>query len=722
MKWVSLAFGLLGALVLGVSGYLWQSFLGSPDMQFIMLISQVRVAGDAGDAASARAAWSGFSFLSTLPWFSYLGAALSLAGAVLVVLRGRVAAIPLLIGPVFVLLPLAMVVASIPELSPYLYAELVNIPSVLAGLAALTVRGTARVATAPGVEPPIAEKKSDEARQKQLWLGGIAVTVLGLLLLVLGLSGRGKASDDELYFHYGPVALWSYDLLDLADGPLQPGQLVAAEWDGAWFAGHVISPSGDGARIRFDGWETEWDQELTRERLRSLPDHLVPTRPPRNKVAGAAFGTPTASPCSFVLSLYQPEAGLEGVESLSKLPAKKTLYSPRLDLDGVSLEPALAGSPIQAGKPFALAAVGTVRVKEAGPHYFAATSNGTTKLWVDDQLVTADSPVQLDAGAHDLRVDHRHDGGSSLKLQLRMGTKPGALRAIDLTRDGVAQFAPDEGGGVRIVLDEALLFDLDRDNLKPSAERALSSIYTRSIAPVPSAPINIEGHTDATGTSLHNQDLSRRRAESVRGWLTQHGRASSGLNIQAFGETRPRVPNDSDDHRRLNRRVELVIGPANSATDSDATPAPAAAIAPAAAPSPTAAPAPPTTPAAIAPGAQNQAVLDVLNGYYRELNDGNFDANRYFEPSVERYITMMNTSTDAMNNYIRNIFPKQFKQHHFELEEGSLSQESPGQYLYVEHSNYIQAGKTQSVEKRVKVRVRLSPAGKLVSLHQFQRL
>jgi hypothetical protein len=56
------------------------------------------------------------------------------------------------------------------------------------------------------------------------------------------------------------------------------------------------------------------------------------------------------------------------------------------------------------------------------------------------------------------------------------------------------------------------------------------------------------------------------------------------------------------------------------------------------------------------------------------------------------------------------------------LEEGSLSQESPGQYLYVEHSNYIQAGKTQSVEKRVKVRVRLSRAGKLVFFHQFQRL
>jgi hypothetical protein len=42
--------------------------------------------------------------------------------------------------------------------------------------------------------------------------------------------------------------------------------------------------------------------------------------------------------------------------------------------------------------------------------------------------------------------------------------------------------------------------------------------------------------------------------------------------------------------------------------------------------------------------------------------------------------------------------------------------------VYVEQSKYILAGKTKSVEKRVKVRIRLSPSGKLVSLHQFQRL
>jgi len=68
-----------------------------------------------------------------------------------------------------------------------------------------------------------------------------------------------------------------------------------------------------------------------------------------------------------------------------------------------------------------------LRVKVAGPYYFAVASNGNTRLWIDDQAVTLDSPVQLDAGAHEVRVEHRHDGGSSLTLRLRMGDKPSAL-------------------------------------------------------------------------------------------------------------------------------------------------------------------------------------------------------------------------------------------------------------------------------------------------------
>jgi outer membrane protein OmpA-like peptidoglycan-associated protein len=118
----------------------------------------------------------------------------------------------------------------------------------------------------------------------------------------------------------------------------------------------------------------------------------------------------------------------------------------------------------------------------------------------------------------------------------------------------------DLGGDSRLVLPESILFDLNEDKLKPSSERALLTLDELMLKPSPDAPVRVEGHTDDLGTDAHNMVLSRRRAESVRTWLLQHGRAEAALSIEAYGETRPRVPNTSDANRKANRRVELLIG------------------------------------------------------------------------------------------------------------------------------------------------------------------
>jgi len=117
------------------------------------------------------------------------------------------------------------------------------------------------------------------------------------------------------------------------------------------------------------------------------------------------------------------------------------------------------------------------------------------------------------------------------------------------------------------------------------------------------------------------------------------------------------------------------------------------------------------------------AAQTLLESYYADLNANTFDANRYFEPSVERYITMMNTSTSSMNDYIRRVFPMQFKQHHFSLEPGSLKPEAtPNTYLFVERSSYYQVATKKNLNQRVQVRMRTSPQGRMVFFHQFQRL
>jgi len=71
--------------------------------------------------------------------------------------------------------------------------------------------------------------------------------------------------------------------------------------------------------------------------------------------------------------------------------------------------------------------------------------------------------------------------------------------------------------------------------------------------------VEIQGHTDNVGGAQHNQELSQRRAESVRTWLVTHGVESERLTSTGYGMTRPLVPNITPANRARNRRVQFII-------------------------------------------------------------------------------------------------------------------------------------------------------------------
>ena len=73
--------------------------------------------------------------------------------------------------------------------------------------------------------------------------------------------------------------------------------------------------------------------------------------------------------------------------------------------------------------------------------------------------------------------------------------------------------------------------------------------------------IDIYGHTDATGGEAYNQDLSKRRAESVAADLKRRGVQSARIGTQGFGESQPIASNDTEQGRATNRRVEIKIVP-----------------------------------------------------------------------------------------------------------------------------------------------------------------
>lgn len=102
-----------------------------------------------------------------------------------------------------------------------------------------------------------------------------------------------------------------------------------------------------------------------------------------------------------------------------------------------------------------------------------------------------------------------------------------------------------------------ILFDLDSANIKvdskPVLEEVLGLLHSE-----PSWKLTIEGHTDSTGSSDHNQKLSLQRADAVKAYLLGAGIEEGRLQTRGFGSAKPVADNASEMGRAQNRRVELV--------------------------------------------------------------------------------------------------------------------------------------------------------------------
>ncbi|MCS7073096.1 MAG: OmpA family protein [Bacteroidia bacterium] len=76
----------------------------------------------------------------------------------------------------------------------------------------------------------------------------------------------------------------------------------------------------------------------------------------------------------------------------------------------------------------------------------------------------------------------------------------------------------------------------------------------------PELKVTIRGHTDADGDANYNLLLSERRASSIKNWLIENADISSErLVAEGYGESRPVVPNDTEENKARNRRVEFDI-------------------------------------------------------------------------------------------------------------------------------------------------------------------
>lgn len=103
-----------------------------------------------------------------------------------------------------------------------------------------------------------------------------------------------------------------------------------------------------------------------------------------------------------------------------------------------------------------------------------------------------------------------------------------------------------------------VLFATNQATLTPAGIATVRKL-AEVLAQNPGRTVLVEGFTDSTGGTAHNQSLSERRAGSVRDALMGMGVGRERIAVRGYGEAFPVAPNDTAGNRQLNRRVEIVL-------------------------------------------------------------------------------------------------------------------------------------------------------------------
>ena len=116
----------------------------------------------------------------------------------------------------------------------------------------------------------------------------------------------------------------------------------------------------------------------------------------------------------------------------------------------------------------------------------------------------------------------------------------------------------EEERGLVITLSGSILFASNESDLLPSAATKLNEVADALMA-TKERKLTIEGHTDSQGSSSYNQQLSQKRAETVRSYIISRGYPGDLIQTQGAGKTRPIADNATAEGRANNRRVEIIV-------------------------------------------------------------------------------------------------------------------------------------------------------------------
>ena len=112
--------------------------------------------------------------------------------------------------------------------------------------------------------------------------------------------------------------------------------------------------------------------------------------------------------------------------------------------------------------------------------------------------------------------------------------------------------------GIEVTLKNDILFTTGSAELSDAAKTTLTDL-NKVLKKYPENIIQVQGHTDSTGSASFNQTLSEQRAKAVYDFILDNGLKTSGLTYIGFGSKQPVASNDTAEGKAKNRRVELKI-------------------------------------------------------------------------------------------------------------------------------------------------------------------
>lgn len=131
----------------------------------------------------------------------------------------------------------------------------------------------------------------------------------------------------------------------------------------------------------------------------------------------------------------------------------------------------------------------------------------------------------------------------------------------EVTSQKTVSVDPDDSPGIitgtPIVLSN-ILFATNETALLPGSYPELDRIVTHLLN-YPETKITLAGHTDTTGNEKTNMELSKARADAISGYLQEKGVNRQRIGTTGYGSSRPLVPNDTEEHKQENRRVEFTL-------------------------------------------------------------------------------------------------------------------------------------------------------------------